>query len=49
VLNAAEPAGRIPAAFVIAGAAIVAGMACGAIAMRAGRIQAETTVARGEP
>ena len=35
VLNVAQPAGRIPAAFVITGAATVGGMACGAVAMRA--------------
>jgi MFS transporter, DHA2 family, methylenomycin A resistance protein len=45
VLNTAEPAGRIPAAFAIAGAATVAGMTCGAIAIRATRIQAQTATA----
>jgi DHA2 family methylenomycin A resistance protein-like MFS transporter len=37
VLNAADPAGRLPAAFVIVGAAAVAGMACGVVAIRSGR------------
>ncbi|MGH3248872.1 MAG: MFS transporter [Trebonia sp.] len=45
VLNAAEPAGRIAAAFVIAGAATVAGMVCGAIAIRATRVKTDTAVA----
>jgi MFS transporter, DHA2 family, methylenomycin A resistance protein len=37
VLNAADPARRLPAAFVITGAAAVAGMACGVVAIWAGR------------
>jgi MFS transporter, DHA2 family, methylenomycin A resistance protein len=45
VLNTAEPAGLIPTAFVIAGAATVAGMACGAIAIRATGIQAQAATA----
>ncbi|HVT67979.1 MAG TPA: MFS transporter [Trebonia sp.] len=35
VLNAQDPAGRLPAAFVIAGAATVTGLACGVTAVRA--------------
>jgi DHA2 family methylenomycin A resistance protein-like MFS transporter len=45
VLNTAEPAGRIPTAFVIAGAATVAGISCGAIAIRATRIQSQAATA----
>jgi DHA2 family methylenomycin A resistance protein-like MFS transporter len=40
VLNVAAPAGRMPAAFVIIGAAAVAGVACGGIAIRAARAPA---------
>jgi MFS transporter, DHA2 family, methylenomycin A resistance protein len=40
VLNVAAPAGRMSAAFVIIGAAAVAGVACGVIAIRAARAPA---------
>jgi DHA2 family methylenomycin A resistance protein-like MFS transporter len=40
VLNTADPAARMPIAFVISGAATVAGMACGVIAIRAVRAHA---------
>jgi len=40
VLNTADLAGRLAAAFVIVGAAAVAGMGCGVVAIRAGRAAA---------
>ena len=40
VLNVADPAGRMPAAFMLIGAAAVAGVACGVIAIRAARAPA---------